>query len=76
MYSDYQYEYTDTFGGDANYSWVDRGTVRAKSMRSAIRKAREAVGLTGVKGRAEDWGGNYAFRPYGSATILFVNEDY
>ena len=23
----YQYEYTDTFGGEANYSWGKRGTV-------------------------------------------------
>ncbi len=23
----FKYEYTDTFGGDANYSWVKRGTV-------------------------------------------------
>lgn len=23
----YQFEYTDTFGGEANYSWVKRGSV-------------------------------------------------
>lgn len=23
----YEYEYTDTFGGEANYSWVKRGSV-------------------------------------------------
>jgi hypothetical protein len=23
----YEYEYTDTFGGEANYSWVKRGKV-------------------------------------------------
>lgn len=23
----YEYEYTDTFGGEANYCWVKRGTV-------------------------------------------------
>ena len=23
----YKYEYTDTFGGDANYCWCKRGTV-------------------------------------------------
>ena len=27
MSNTYQYEYTDTFGGDANYSWVRRGKV-------------------------------------------------
>ena len=27
MSNTYKYEYTDTFGGEANYSWVKRGTV-------------------------------------------------
>lgn len=29
-------EITDTFGGDANYSWVTRHVVRAKSRRGAV----------------------------------------
>lgn len=28
----FKYEYTDTFGGDANYSWVKRGTVYAPEL--------------------------------------------
>lgn len=32
----YQIEVTDTFGGEANYCWVRRYTVRAKSIRGAI----------------------------------------
>jgi len=32
----YQIEVTDTFGGEANYSWVNRYTVKAKSIRGAI----------------------------------------
>ncbi len=27
MSNTYNYEHTDTFGGEANYSWVKRGTV-------------------------------------------------
>lgn len=27
MANKYEYEYTDTFGGEANYGWVKRGTV-------------------------------------------------
>lgn len=27
MALDFEYEYTDTFGGEANYSWVNRGRV-------------------------------------------------
>ena len=29
-------EITDTFGGDANYSWIRRYTCKAKSIRGAI----------------------------------------
>lgn len=29
-------EITDTYGGDANYSWVRRFTITAKSFRGAI----------------------------------------
>ncbi len=43
--TNFAYEITDTFGGEANYCWVKRGTVRARSMRGAIRaiKAREGI---------------------------------
>ena len=32
----YKIEVTDTFGGEANYSWVSRYVCFAKSMRGAI----------------------------------------
>lgn len=32
----YQIEVTDTFSGDANYSWVRRYTYQSTSMRGAI----------------------------------------
>ena len=28
----YEYEYTDTFGGDANYCWVERGKIRVSEL--------------------------------------------
>ena len=28
----YEYEYTDTFGGEANYSWVKRGKVHVPEL--------------------------------------------
>ena len=34
----YFVEFTDTFGGEANYSWVRRYMVQAKTMRGAMRK--------------------------------------
>ena len=33
-------EFTDTFGGDANYCWVDRYEIEAKDLKQAITKAK------------------------------------
>lgn len=38
-------EVTDTFGGEANYSWVYRFKVHAKSFRGAIVKVGREMGL-------------------------------
>ena len=88
----YDVEYTDTFGGDANYSWVNRakvsmpelthygydgGTNYAKAnkvfQRELMRKAKAAVGLTGARGVTHSYGDTLEFRPYRSATVLFVS---
>ena len=85
-------EYTDTFAGEANYSWVrrviitmpelthygyDGGTNYAKANkvynRELMRRAKAAMGLTGVRGVTSDHGCALTFRPYGSCTILFVD---
>lgn len=34
----YDIEVTDTFGGEANYCWVDRYTIEANSIRGAVNK--------------------------------------
>jgi len=45
-------EITDTFGGEANYCWARRFTVKAKSIRGAVNKfAREHGGGWRVHGR-------------------------
>ena len=85
-------EYTDTFGGEANYCWVQRaivdmpelthygydgGTNYAKANRvfdrELMRKAKAAMGLTGVRGERADLGDTLEFRPYRSATVMFVS---
>lgn len=87
----YTYEYTDTLGGDANYSWVKRGTVSVPELtaygydgalgytkassrqeKHAMRQAKAALGLAGVRGTRESWGETIVFRPYKSNTILFL----
>jgi hypothetical protein len=67
-------EYTDTFGGEANYSWVRRTTfsVNTNSNRAILRKAKALMGLSNVRGRTEDYGDMLKFTPYRSCTVLFV----
>lgn len=92
MTNRHEIEYTDTFGGEANYSWVKRavvtmpelthygydgGTNYAKAnkayRRELVKRAKAAVGLTGVRGVRSDYGDMMEFRPYGSCTVLFIN---
>jgi len=41
------FELTDTFGGEANYSWVKRFKVTAKTELGALRKVSKEIGLQG-----------------------------
>lgn len=71
----YLAEWTDTYGGDANYSWVKRATIKADGDMSDLalmRRAKAAMGLSGVRGVTVSLGDGYEFRPYGMATVLFV----
>ena len=88
----YEYEYTDTFSGEANYCWVKRGKVTmpelthygydgsqgyAKAdkiaMRELMKRVKRELGLTGIRGVTDNHGDMVTFRPYGMATILFIN---
>ena len=42
----YFIEITDTFGGEANYSWVTRHVIRAKSERGAINALSRRSGIS------------------------------
>ena len=73
----YEAEYTDTFGGEANYSWVRRETFDVKeknhSRAQIMRAAKKAMDLTGVRGRTEVIEDTFAFYPSGSCTVMFVS---
>jgi hypothetical protein len=71
--SEYSWEYTNTFSGEANYSWVQRGTVKARSMRGAAILAKRAAGLNGVKCERDNYGDQIALRPRGMCTVLFIS---
>ena len=71
----YLAEYTDTFGGEANYSWVKRATIEADAALSDLalmRRAKAALGLSGLRGRTFNHGDMIEFRPYRVACVLFV----
>ena len=86
----YNIEYTDTFGGEANYCWVKRATISVPEWDSfrdwdgngrrepkgyqacVMKKAKAAVGLTGVKGVTHSVCDGYEFRPWGIHSVLCV----
>lgn len=92
MSHSYDIELTDTFAGEANYSWVRRETVAMPELthygydggsnyakankvykRELMKAAKAAVGLTGVRGRVEDYGDSVTFRPFGLLQVMFIN---
>jgi len=72
-------EYTDTFGGEANYSWVTRIDFEAPSNISQLalmRRAKRALGISGVRGRTSHFDGVTAFHPYNMCTVMFITYNY
>jgi hypothetical protein len=67
----WEWEVTDTFGGEANYSWVERGTVKAATESGAIRAAKRAAGLCG-RHRTTDFGDCLRCDMVGRCVVLFV----
>jgi hypothetical protein len=72
-------EITDTFGGDANYSWVERATFHCEddvSDLAVMRRAKAAIGWSGLRGRTSNFGDGFEFRPYGMCAVMFVTFEY
>lgn len=60
----YDIEVTDTFGWEANYTWVKRGTTRAESRRGQIEAAKRLAGWTDwCRVRVEEAGDTLIIRP-------------
>ena len=77
------FEMTDTFGGEANYSWVRRGTVQVRERgqhgepwalyeRRIVRAVKAELGLTGVRCKREDYGDQIVLRPVGACVVVFI----
>jgi hypothetical protein len=73
-----QFENTDTFGGEANYCWVNRQvipTAEAQGLtdKQLIRRAKAWAGYTGIRCDKENYGDTIALRPRGLCQILFIS---
>lgn len=72
-------EVTDTFGGEANYSWVRRYTMDSRvgePQRELVRRAKALAGWTGMRCAVDAYGDAYAIRPVGRSApcwVAFVN---
>jgi hypothetical protein len=67
-----EFEVTDTFGGDRNYSWVKRETFTipcGTSDRAMTRRLKAFAGWTGWRGRSNHHGGEGEFHPYRTCMV-------
>ena len=76
--TDIHYEITDTYSGEANYSWVKRGKIKCKpgedySDLAAVRRAKKAVGWENLRCKREDYGDMIVLRPIGQCVVMFIN---
>lgn len=72
-------EITDTFAGEANYSWVRRETITvpdSASDRTIVRRAKAALGLTGCRCRTFSMGEGWEIRLIGSLQVMFILPRY
>ena len=67
-------QHTDTFGGEANYSWVKNHTLELKnsSRLAIVRAAKKVCGFNGVKSQVTDYGDAIEIRPIGYNQIALV----
>lgn len=74
----FKIEVTDTFGGEANYSWVRRfplSVADGATRPQIIRAAKASIGWTGHRCEVEEYGEDYIIRPRGICQIAFVTWD-
>lgn len=67
----YFVEHTDTFGGEANYSWVNRYKVTSTTPRGAAQLVGKHTGLAWRMNA--DYGDTVRFDSTSGATCLFVS---
>lgn len=65
-------EVTDTFGGDANYSWVTRHVIRAKTLKGAVQRFSRLSGMSWHC--VDDYFDSKRYDSRSGATCYFIEE--
>lgn len=69
-------EVTDTFGGQANYAWVERSKLRVPddiSDLALVRRIKSAAGYSGIRGRTWVAGDSVEIRFPARCVVIFAN---
>ena len=73
-------EFTDTYGGEANYAWVRKARFEVPdnlSDRAIVRRAKKALGLEGIRAtRRENYGDQIWLWGIGGCTVLFISVEH
>lgn len=70
----FKVEVTDTFGGEANYSWVRRYTFKAKSFQGAITMLAKEYG--GAWRKTIECGDYAQYKAQGACITAFIYSDW
>jgi hypothetical protein len=68
-------EVTDTFGGEANYSWVKRYEIKLNEKYSdykIVREAKKLAGWTGLKCQREEFSDTIRLKPSKVCQVMFI----
>ena len=69
-------EHTDTFGGEANCSWVNRVEFEVpdgSSNLAIVRRAKKELGYTNCRCNSSDLGDTIVLDPRGECTRIFID---
>ena len=72
----FEIEHTDTFGGEANYSWCTRKVLKLPenvSDISLIRLAKRELGISKIRHRKEAYGDSIRLDLVGCCEVVFIN---
>jgi hypothetical protein len=58
------------YGYDGSHGYSRANKIEKREL---MKKVKRELGLTGIRGVSHDYGNMIEFRPYGMATVLFIN---